>query len=608
MARLLKQVHRRHRMVRASADVVAWTVGILLAALLRFDLDLARVDALGVATVVVVTATLQLAAGRMIGLYRGRWRVATHEEFRILAGTVLLVSIGAFATASVLQTEFDRLVPRSVGLIAGPIALLAMMTVRSQWRRSADRRRRVSPEGRERTLVFGAGDGGMRIVHDMMRDYASPYYPVAVLDDHPRLKGRTIEGIPVVGGRIDLVRVATEQQAESLLIAVPSARSELIRSLSTLADEAGLRVMVLPRLVDLVGGAVGVSDIRDLTLADLLGRDEAELDLDAISQYIEGRRVLVTGAGGSIGSELCRQIHRFGPSELMMLDRDESALQAVELSIDGQGQLKSRDLVLADIREADTVGRIFAERRPEVVFHAAALKHVPMLELNPSEALKTNVLGTLNLLEAAAEVGVDQFVNISTDKAADPANVLGYSKRLAERLTAHFAATTGCSFVSVRFGNVLGSRGSVLTIFEEQIAKGGPVTVTDREMTRFFMTVEEAVRLVVQAGAVGGGAEVLILDMGAPVNIDDIARRLISLSGRRVEVIYTGLRPGEKLHETLFSDDEHGVRRSHPQIWHTDVPLITPTEVLAVSSPTDGDLVSQLRMACSSVPSVEQLG
>jgi FlaA1/EpsC-like NDP-sugar epimerase len=254
------------------------------------------------------------------------------------------------------------------------------------------------------------------------------------------------------------------------------------------------------------------------------------------------------------------------------------------------------------------VRRIFEERKPEVVFHAAALKHVPMLELNPAEALKTNVLGTLNLLEAAAEGGVDEFVNISTDKAADPANVLGYSKRLAERLTAHFAARTGRSFVSVRFGNVLGSRGSVLTVFEEQIARGGPVTVTDPEMTRFFMTVEEAVRLVVQAGAVGGGAEVLILDMGAPVNIDDIARRLVSLSGRRVDVIYTGLRPGEKLHETLFSDDEHGVRRSHPQIWHTDVPLITPADVLAIGALDDGDVVEQLRTACCSLPSVEQLG
>jgi FlaA1/EpsC-like NDP-sugar epimerase len=606
-AKLLRQVHRRHRMARTGADVAAWIVGVLVAAMLRVDFDISRLDALALTTVVVVAAILQLSAGHLIGLYRGRWRVATHEEFRILSATVILVSIGTFAAANVVQSELGRIVPRSIGLIAGPMALLTMMVVRSQWRRSADRRRRVSPDGRERTLVFGAGDGGMRIVYDMLRDKRSPYYPVAILDDRPHLRGRQVEGVPVLGGRGDLLRIARDLNAHSLLIAVPSAGSELIRTVSGLGHEAGLRVMVLPRLVELVGGTIGVGDIRDLTLADLLGRDEAILDLEAIAGYIEGKRVLVTGAGGSIGSELCRQIHNFGPAELMMLDRDESALQSVQLSIDGQGQLKSRDLILADIRDAATVDRIFAERRPDVVFHAAALKHVPMLELHPLEALKTNVLGTLNLLEAAADSGVDRFVNISTDKAADAANVLGYSKRLAERLTAHYAASTDRSFVSVRFGNVLGSRGSVLTIFEEQIARGGPVTVTDRGMTRFFMTVEEAVRLVVQAGAIGGGTEVLILDMGAAVNIDDIARRLITLSRRDIDVAYTGLRPGEKLHETLFSGDEHGVRRTHPQIWHTDVPVLSPSVVLDIDVSGPAEVTEQLRAACQQRPAAAQV-
>jgi FlaA1/EpsC-like NDP-sugar epimerase len=307
-----------------------------------------------------------------------------------------------------------------------------------------------------------------------------------------------------------------------------------------------------------------------------LGRHEIRTDLASIAGYLTGRRILVTGAGGSIGSELCRQLHHFDPAELIMVDRDESALHAVKLSLDGRALLDTPDLVLLDIRDDRAVGRLMAARRPEVVFHAAALKHLPLLQRHPGEAFLTNVLGTQRLLEAAAEGGVTRFVNISTDKAADPISVLGYSKRISERLTARMADQAEGIYLSVRFGNVLGSRGSVLTAFQVQVAAGGPITVTDPKVMRYFMTVEEAVELVIQAGAIGRNGEVLVLDMGDPVRIDEIARFLADRAERPIDIVYTGLRPGEKLEEALLGQGEVDERPFHPLISHVPVPPLDP--------------------------------
>jgi FlaA1/EpsC-like NDP-sugar epimerase len=323
-----------------------------------------------------------------------------------------------------------------------------------------------------------------------------------------------------------------------------------------------------------------LSSLRDVDVEDVIGRRPVDTDVTAIAAYITGKRVLVTGAGGSIGSELCRQLQKFGPAELIMLDRDESALHAVELSIYGQALLESPELALVDIRDAEAVRDVFVQHRPHVVFHAAALKHLTLLERYPREAMKSNVIGTLNVLEAASEVGVRHFVNISTDKAANPTSALGHSKRLAEQLTSWFSESRDeTKFLSVRFGNVLGSRGSVLHAFTAQIDRGGPVTVTDPQVTRFFMTVPEACQLVIQAGAIGRPGEALVLDMGEPVNIADMARRMIAMSGKSVDIIFTGLRKGEKLHEELFTRGEGGSRPLHPLITHVRVPPLSPTEV-----------------------------
>lgn len=453
--------------------------------------------------------------------------------------------------------------------------------------------------GLRRTLVFGAGDGGEQIVSSMMRSSGSPFVPVAVLDDDPAKHHTRLLELLVVGDRTALAEAAHRYRADTLLIAVPSARTELVRGLVDSADGLALDIRILPSMSELLGNPIDVSHIRPVRPVDLLGRNPVHLDLDAVGGYLRGRRVLVTGAGGSIGSELCRQLSRLSPDRLVMLDRDETALHSLQLSMEGKALLDSRDLVVCSIRDRHRLAEVFAEHRPDVVFHAAALKHLPLLEMHPAEAVKSNVWGTQNVLDAALGEGVRHFVNISTDKAAAPESVLGYSKRLAERLTAA-AATDGRMYISVRFGNVLGSRGSVLDTFLAQIENGGPVTVTDPDVTRYFMTVEEAVSLVLQAGAVGRPGEALVLDMGEPMRIADLARRLIADSGRSVDLAFTGLRPGEKLHETRLSRSELDRRPGHPMISHVDVAPLRPEQLAPMtlrSRPTE--LVQTMQLLCT---------
>jgi FlaA1/EpsC-like NDP-sugar epimerase len=393
--------------------------------------------------------------------------------------------------------------------------------------------------------------------------------------------------------RSDLVATVSDHEAEVVLVAIPSAEKEMLQDLHDRSLALGVDLKVLPSVAELFDSRVSLHDVRDINMADLLGRGVVDTDIESIAGFVHGKRVLVTGAGGSIGSELCRQISKWAPAELMMLDRDESALHGVQLSLHGHGLLDSPDIVLADIRDPRTLRHIFTARRPEVVFHAAALKHLPVLEQYPLEAVQTNVFGTLNVLEAAQAAGVERFVNISTDKAADPTSVLGLSKRVAERVTADFARSTGGSYMSVRFGNVLGSRGSVLTAWTAQIARGGPVTVTHPDVTRYFMTTAEACQLVLQAGAIGRDGEVLILDMGEPVRIDDVARRLIEMSGRDIEISYTGLREGEKLDEVLIAGDEADRRPAHEQITHVDVPPLAVSELREQGQDLDADIAKK---------------
>ncbi len=558
---------------QAGVDGLAWATALMVAVWGRYDFDTARMNLREIAVFAVLAVATQAAIGFCLSLYRGRYTFGSFEEVLGVATTVTAVTVLLLITR--LAIHPGSTLPRSAPLLAAPVALLTMIAGRYVLRMRRERGLRPDTQA-DRVLVLGAGNAGTQLVRQMLRDPEGKYLPVGVLDDDPRKRNLRISGVPVLGTRQDMARAARRVDAATLILALPQADAALVREIDEIATTCNLRMKVVPALNELIDGHIHVDDVRDVDESDLMGRRPVDTDVESIASYLTGRRVLVTGAGGSIGSELCRQIHKFAPAELIMLDRDESALHALQLSIFGHGLLDSDEVVLADIRDAETVLRIFTERRPDVVFHAAALKHLPLLEQYPAEAYKTNVLGTLNVLEASARADVAKFVNISTDKAANPCSILGYSKRIAERLTTWQAVQADGSYLSVRFGNVLGSRGSFLRSFEAQIEAGGPVTVTDPEVTRYFMTIPEACQLVVQAAAIGGAGETLVLDMGEPVQIADVARRLVAASGKDIDIVYTGLRAGEKMHEDLFGDGEVAQRSEHPLVSHVSVPALAP--------------------------------
>lgn len=539
-------------------DALVWASMLLLTVWMRFDFSveqLGQILEMGrIYWILGGLAILSSTAGWAIGLYRGRFIPGSLLEISVLtftfSGATLLVFL-----AHVLIGETDG-VPRSTPIIAGAFAILAGLVLRSIARGKELFGAGVA-ENAERAIVFGAGSGGVLLIRQLLRSEVSQFSPVGILDDDVGKHNMVIEGVRVRGGRERIGELAAKSGAGTLIVAVPSMPGEELIDIRDRAEAVGMHVLVLPTLDSMIKGRVAADELREINVNDLLGRKPARLNQTQIAEYLRGKRILVTGAGGSIGSELCRQLVRFRPAELMMLDRDESGLHSVQLSINDQAMLDGDDTILASIRDRAAIMDIFAERKPQIVFHAAALKHMPLLEQYPLEALKTNVAGTSNLLEAAEASGVETFVNISTDKAANPCSALGISKRVAERITAGMATQVSQGkYVSVRFGNVLGSRGSVLTVFERQIRQGGPVTVTDPEVDRFFMTIPEACQLVLQAAAIGESGETLVLDMGEPVRISDVARTLIEQSGKEIEVVYTGLRKNEKLSEELFDDSE----------------------------------------------------
>ncbi|MFD5599419.1 polysaccharide biosynthesis protein [Leucobacter sp. NPDC058333] len=556
------------------ADVAAWGVGILAALVLRFDFNLTRIHWGWTLTVIGMTALLQLIVGWLFWLYRNRFQVGSFDEVRVLVMVVTVVMMVAWLLAYLVG--YGNGIPRSTLIIAAPITFSLMGVARYVVRLYNERQMMPGAEA-ERTLLYGAGYLGLQTAKRLLTDAKGAVLPVGFIDDDPTKSHQEVRGVRVLGGFDDLAEVARQTRATKLIVCIGDADAGLMRRVDEAANLAGMTAMVLPPLDQILRNDSVISDVRQLSIEDLIGRHPVRLETESIASYLQDRRVLVTGAGGSIGSELCRQLARFAPRELIMLDRDETALQETQISISGHGLLDTNDVVLADIRDAGTLERLFRERRPEVVFHAAALKHLPMLEQYPDEAWKTNVLGTLNVLRAAQAAEVSTFVNISTDKAANPTSVLGHSKRVAEKLTAWMAERTGQRYLSVRFGNVIGSRGSMLPTFRALIESGGPVTVTHPKVTRFFMTIPEACQLVVQAGGIGRPGEVLILDMGEPVSILDVAKRMIAQSGRDIDIVFTGLRHGEKLHEELVGEGEGDERPFHPKISHAHVDTISPS-------------------------------
>lgn len=570
------------RSIIVAWDVVSWALAFVLFVLVRYDFTLTEAQWQMVITYTLSAIALQVAGGFALHLYLGRSRVGSFDEASTLGILVVMVA----AALAVIFFVFNPKFPRGVALMLPPLAMVFMAAGRWLFRTIYhSERRRGGQDVAAPALVYGAGDAGSQVARLVDTAHDAPYRLVGFLDDDPAKRYFRVRSYRVLGKGEDLVAVARQQGAEVVILAITEAEPPLIQSVSDRCRDAGLKFVIVPPVRELIGGRVSLGQIREFNVADLLGRRPIKTDLTGIAGYVTGQVVMVTGAGGSIGSELARQVKRLGPSKLILLDRDETALHSVQLSLYGSGLLDTDDLVLCSIRDEEALAKVFDHHRPEVVFHAAALKHLPMLELYPEEGWKTNVLGTLNVLRQAERVGVRHFVNISTDKAADATCVLGQTKRLAERLTAWYAQKTGREYLSVRFGNVLGSRGSVLYTFKAQIERGGPVTVTHPDVTRYFMTIPEACELVLQAGAIGRPGDVLVLDMGSPVKIADVARRLIEESGRAVPIEYTGLRPGEKMHEVLLSASEKGAPSAHPLITQVAVPPIAPHEIDSVTEP-----------------------
>ena len=575
--------------LRRDAPLAASDLGVaffsyLLTLVLRFDGSVPTRYWSSFWRFVPVALAIHLVVHRLCGLYDPMWRYASVHEARriVLAGTVGGAGVVFASLAVGWLTDGLRALPLSVTTFGAVLTLLGSGAIRFQSRLFATRQRPEGSEG-QRVLIVGAGSAGSMILKDLLRSPSLGLRPVGLVDDDRRKLGRRLHGVPVLGPRGAIPALVEELRADLALLAIPSATSELVREIAELCERAHVTVKVLPSVRETVGGKVSARDIRDLRIEDLLGRQQVEIDLDAVAGMLRGRRVLVTGAGGSIGSEIARQVASIGPAELVLLDHDETHLHDVVMSLeelraslseaDGVIDLVAAEtkvqIVLADIRDRERVFGVFMRCRPEIVFHAAAHKHVPVLEVHPEEALATNVIGTANLADAAVATGTERFVLISTDKAINPASVMGASKWMAEQVVR--SLQNGHSVLcAVRFGNVLGSRGSVIPTFFRQIAAGGPVTVTDPNMTRYFMSVQEAVQLVLQAAALSVGGEVFTLDMGEPVRILDLAERLIRLAGRiprrDVPIEIIGPRPGEKTVEDIVAPNEEPVPSGHPAI------------------------------------------
>jgi FlaA1/EpsC-like NDP-sugar epimerase len=507
-----------------------------------------------------VVVAIHLAANLVWGLYGQIWRHAGAAEAR----RVVFAGLTAGALIFAINPLRDFPIPRSVALFGAVVATMFIGLVRFQhrlfgWRRKIDR-------SASRVAIVGAGSAGASILREMHRSSDIGLTPVVVVDDDARKQGRSLLGVPVVGDIDHLDRVIERFDADQVLVAMPSADQQLIRTVMKRAEVVRVPIKVLPPVRDLLNGGASVRDARDLQIEDLLGRQQVTTEIERIRAAVAGRRVLITGAGGSIGAEIAAQVAALGPDRLILVDHDETLLHDVSARLGGDARL---EIALADIRDRDGFLLRFEAAAPDVVFHSAALKHVPLLESHPVEAVRTNVFGTVNVVDAAAAAGVEQFVFVSSDKAVRPRNILGRSKWLGEQITL-LGAPPGTRWCAVRFGNVVGSRGSVIPTFAGQIAAGGPVTVTDPRMTRFFMSVHEAVQLVLQASVLAVGGEIFMLDMGEQVNILELAERMIRLSGRvvgsEVSIRFVGARPGEKLAEDLHDPDELATATDHPSI------------------------------------------
>ncbi|MFN2364141.1 MAG: polysaccharide biosynthesis protein [Halarsenatibacteraceae bacterium] len=506
-------------------------------------------------------------------LYNRLWKYASIGELKSIVKSAAIINLLFMTYAYFFQINL----PRSIPLINFMLIVLSLGGLRFALRIGKDYlEQHKTKEPESNVLIIGAGDAAEIIIREMNKHPELNKRIVGLIDDDPAKRSLEIHGIKVVGNRYDIPDIISENNVDEVIIAIPSAPGSDIKEIYKLASRKdGVAVKTVPGMYEILQGEVNLTELREVKVEDLLRRDPVELKTDKISSYINGKRILVTGGGGSIGSELCRQVARFDPRSVIIFDIYENNAYLLKRELNEKYPDLDVFTIIGDVRDPDKLNYLFARLQPEVVFHAAAHKHVPLMENNPGEAVKNNIFGTKNVATMADRYGTDKFVLISTDKAVNPTNVMGATKRVAEMIIQDFDKRSRTDFTAVRFGNVLGSCGSVVPIFKDQIAEGGPVTVTHEEVTRYFMTIPEAVQLVMQAGSISHGGEVFVLDMGEPVKIIDLARDLISLSGYEpgvdIEIEIIGLRPGEKLYEELMSDSENNQATEHERIFISDL-------------------------------------
>lgn len=560
-------------------DIILIIFSLYLALLLRFDFGTAGEFSyymyfyrLSIIPLIVIT----LIFNDIFHLYTSLWKYASIEEllsvvYSATISNVVFIIFSYFVNYRLLESKYFRF-PYTVHIIFWILSVVSLGGIRFLYRVVEVNRGGTGSQGKaKRLLIIGAGDAGALLVKEIKRSNTLNYDIVGIIDDDNTKKGKLINGINVIGGRDEIISACCDHEVEEIILAIPSADLKTKKQIINLCKQTNCKLKTLPGVYEMIDGNVNLSKIRDVNIEDLLGREQVKLNNDNINKYIKDKTILVTGGGGSIGSELCRQIAKFRPQKLIILDIYENNAYDLEMELNYSFPDLNKKVIIASIRDEKRLREVFDSERPEVVFHAAAHKHVPLMEKNPAESIKNNILGTYNVVKLSHEYNVKKFVQISTDKAVNPTNIMGATKRFCEIMIQAFDTISSTEYVAVRFGNVLGSNGSVIPLFKKQIAHGGPVTVTHPDINRFFMTIPEAAQLVIQAGAMAHGGEIFVLDMGEPVKIADLARDLITLSGYRpdvdVKIEYTGLRPGEKLYEELLMNEIALTSTEHKKIF-----------------------------------------
>ena len=560
------------------SDTIFVTLSLFGSFLLRFDFGMDKdfdgylhLIVMSIIPVVIVT----ISFNKIFNLYNSLWRYASVEEllsviYSTTISNIVFIFYNYFINYKLLKASYYRF-PFTVHIIFWLLSIAMLGGTRFMYRIYLNREKRFSDGGKKKLLIIGAGDAAVMLIKEIRKHKELGYSIIGLIDDDSNKVNKRICGVKVLGGRDEIERISKQYKIDDIIVAIPSASQKTKREIFNRCKNTNCKLKTLPGIFELIDNKVNIKKIRDVNIEDLLGREEVQLNNDVIKKYVEQEVVLVTGGGGSIGSELCRQLAQFNPSKLLILDIYENGAYNLQIELMHKHPELKIEVLIASIRDLERLDKIFKEYRPCVVFHAAAHKHVPMMEDNPSEAVKNNIIGTYNLLNCSNKHSVKKFVQISTDKAVNPTNIMGATKRFCEIMVQAFDKISETEYVAVRFGNVLGSNGSVIPLFREQIARGGPVTVTHPEINRFFMTIPEAAQLVIQAGAMAEGGEIFVLDMGQPVKIADLARDLIILSGLKpgedIKIEYTGLRKGEKLYEELLMSEVALTSTEHDKIF-----------------------------------------